>query len=45
MTQISWNSQGPPGTNGTNGVTWSNTICPDGSNSDNDEGTCVNNLG
>jgi uncharacterized protein YjbI with pentapeptide repeats len=30
---------------GTNlsGVTWSNTLCPDGSNSDSDSGTCVNN--
>ena len=26
------------------GTTWSNTICPDGTNSDNDGGTCVNNL-
>jgi uncharacterized protein YjbI with pentapeptide repeats len=26
-------------------VTWSNTTCPDGTNSDNDRGTCVNNLG
>lgn len=26
------------------GVTWSNTICPDGTNSDNDFGTCVNNI-
>ena len=26
------------------GVTWSNTICPDGTNSDNDGGTCVNNV-
>jgi hypothetical protein len=25
------------------GVTWSNTICPDGTNSDSDEGTCANN--
>lgn len=27
------------------GVTWSDTICPDGTNSNNDENTCVNNLG
>jgi uncharacterized protein YjbI with pentapeptide repeats len=27
------------------GVTWSNTICPDGTNSDADGGTCVNNEG
>jgi uncharacterized protein YjbI with pentapeptide repeats len=27
------------------GVTWSNTTCPDGTNSDNDRDTCVNNLG
>jgi uncharacterized protein YjbI with pentapeptide repeats len=27
------------------GVTWSNTTCPDGTNSDNDGDTCVNNLG
>jgi fibronectin type III domain protein/pentapeptide repeat protein len=26
------------------GTTWSNTTCPDGTNSDNDGGTCVNNL-
>jgi uncharacterized protein YjbI with pentapeptide repeats len=26
------------------GATWSHTICPDGTNSDNDFGTCVNNL-
>jgi uncharacterized protein YjbI with pentapeptide repeats len=26
-------------------VVWSNTTCPDGTNSDNDGGTCVNNLG
>jgi uncharacterized protein YjbI with pentapeptide repeats len=25
------------------GATWSNTICPDGTNSDNDQGTCANN--
>ncbi|MGC8499247.1 MAG: MBG domain-containing protein [Acidimicrobiales bacterium] len=31
---------------GTNlqGATWSNTTCPDGTNSSNDGGTCVNNL-
>jgi YVTN family beta-propeller protein len=28
-----------------NNVTWSNTMCPDGTNSDADGGTCVNNLG
>jgi hypothetical protein len=27
------------------GVVWDDTICPDGSNSDNRGGTCVNNLG
>ncbi len=27
-----------------NKITWSNTICPDGSNSNSDGGTCVNNL-
>jgi Pentapeptide repeats (9 copies) len=27
-----------------NKITWSNTICPDGSNSNGDGGTCVNNL-
>jgi uncharacterized protein YjbI with pentapeptide repeats len=27
------------------GVTWSDTTCPDGTNSDNDGSTCVNNLG
>jgi len=27
------------------GVIWSDTTCPDGTNSDNDGGTCVNNLG
>ena len=27
----------------TTGVTWKNTTCPDGTNSDNDGGTCVNN--
>ena len=27
------------------GVIWSNTICPDGTNSNNDGDTCVNNLG
>ena len=34
-------------TNGTTltGITWSNTSCPDGTNSDSDDGTCVNNLG
>jgi len=26
------------------GTTWSNTICPDGTNSNDDGGTCVNNL-
>ena len=26
------------------GVIWSNTICPDGTNSDNDGDTCVNDL-
>lgn len=26
------------------GATWSNTLCPDGTNSNNDGGTCVNNL-
>lgn len=26
------------------GVSWGNTTCPDGTNSDNDGGTCVNNL-
>jgi uncharacterized protein YjbI with pentapeptide repeats len=26
-------------------ITWSNTTCPDGTNSDNDGDTCVNNLG
>jgi uncharacterized protein YjbI with pentapeptide repeats len=26
------------------GATWSNTICPDGTNSDNDQGTCANNI-
>jgi uncharacterized protein YjbI with pentapeptide repeats len=26
------------------GVTWANTTCPDGTNSDNDGGTCVDNL-
>ena len=26
------------------GVTWSNTICPDGTNSDDNENTCINNL-
>jgi uncharacterized protein YjbI with pentapeptide repeats len=26
-----------------NGATWSNTTCPDGTNSDNNGGTCVNN--
>jgi uncharacterized protein YjbI with pentapeptide repeats len=26
------------------GATWSNTTCPDGTNSDSDGGTCVNNL-
>lgn len=33
-------------TNGTTltNITWSNTTCPDGTNSDNDGGTCVNNL-
>jgi len=25
-----------------NGITWSNTICPDGTNSTHDKGTCVN---
>ena len=25
-----------------NGITWSNTTCPDGTNSKNDKGTCVN---
>jgi len=25
------------------GDTWSNTTCPDGTNSDGDGGTCVNN--
>ena len=25
-------------------VIWSNTTCPDGTNSDNDGGTCINNL-
>lgn len=29
---------------GLTGATWSNTICPDGTNSDNDGDTCVNNL-
>ncbi len=28
-----------------NDVTWRNTTCPDGTNSDNDGGTCVDNLG
>lgn len=28
-----------------NNDTWSNTTCPDGTNSDSDAGTCVNNLG
>ncbi|MGD0703036.1 MAG: pentapeptide repeat-containing protein [Trebonia sp.] len=28
-----------------NATDWSNTICPDGTNSDNDGDTCVNNLG
>ena len=27
-----------------NGVHWENTTCPDGTNSDNNGGTCVNNL-
>ncbi|HWE82832.1 MAG TPA: hypothetical protein VG265_14370 [Gaiellaceae bacterium] len=27
-----------------NKVTWSNTTCPDGSNSGSDKGTCANNL-
>jgi uncharacterized protein YjbI with pentapeptide repeats len=27
------------------GVAWSNTTCPDGTNSNVDGGTCVNNLG
>jgi hypothetical protein len=27
------------------GVTWNNTTCPDGTNSNGDGGTCVNNLG
>jgi uncharacterized protein YjbI with pentapeptide repeats len=27
------------------GVTWNDTICPDGTNSDNDGGTCLSNLG
>jgi hypothetical protein len=27
------------------GITWSNTTCPDGTNSNNDGDTCVNNLG
>ncbi len=26
------------------GITWSNTTCPDGTNSNNDGGTCINNL-
>lgn len=26
------------------GAKWSNTICPDGTNSDNDHGTCANNI-
>jgi uncharacterized protein YjbI with pentapeptide repeats len=26
------------------GITWSNTVCPDGTNSSNDHGTCTNNL-
>jgi len=26
------------------GVTWSNTTCPDGTNSDNNGNTCMNNL-
>jgi len=26
------------------GITWSNTTCPDGTNSSNDGGTCINNL-
>jgi Fibronectin type III domain/Pentapeptide repeats (8 copies) len=29
---------------GFTGAIWSNTTCPDGTNSDNDGGTCVNNL-
>ncbi len=27
------------------GVTWNNTTCPDGTNSNNDRDTCINNLG
>jgi len=27
------------------GVTWSDTTCPDGTNSNNDDDTCINNLG
>ena len=30
--------------NGLTGATWSNTICPDGTNSNNDQGTCANNI-
>jgi hypothetical protein len=26
------------------GVIWSNTTCPDGTNSDSDGGTCINNM-
>lgn len=33
----------PDGVNLSN-VIWSNTTCPDGTNSDNDGGTCINNL-
>jgi uncharacterized protein YjbI with pentapeptide repeats len=30
---------------GLGAVVWSNTTCPDGTNSNNDSGTCINNLG
>ena len=33
-----------PGASYLNGVTWGDTICPDGTNSDNNGNTCVNNL-
>jgi uncharacterized protein YjbI with pentapeptide repeats len=42
LTEADLNGATMTGANVTS-VTWSNTVCPDGTNSNNDGGTCVNN--
>jgi uncharacterized protein YjbI with pentapeptide repeats len=43
LTDVNFDGSGVLDGTDVTGATWSNTTCPDGTNSDNDGGTCVNN--